>query len=452
MSDDDLDERFAEVISDATSDAPPPTEPLPRGVQRFVIRAELDESDPLIWREFEMRSDLTLDVLHEVLQVAFSWNGTHLHRFTKDASLFGDDVVAFVSEYEDLESDDSDTIFPERRVPLYAVLGPTDSELHYVYDYGDQWAVTLAFLGEHDPRPDDPPIRAIDGARAAPPDDSGGAVDGATLARLLEDPEAFDLEALNTAFGSLMFQLLASGVDGRLVDMVDRLYGSELGHRLVMRLADLLVARVPPTDAERETALAPYLWFLDQTAGDGIQLTSAGYIPPALVKEAAEVIPSMRVWIGGVHREADTFPVHDFRQSLQGLGLIRKYRGRLVRTKLGTQAREDLSVLWRIIRVGISAFPHDGYPAHEMLLTLLHAATTIGHPIDRREIAATLTEIGWHNATGEPVRDYLVASSRGLPMAVLEELGEVTTLADSKRVLSPVARALARDALLLGTR
>lgn len=450
MPDDDLDERFAEVIS-GVEESTPLTLPLTRNTRILRIRAELDRSDPLIWREFEIRSDLTLDILHEVLQVAFAWNGTHLHRFTYDSSLFGDDLVSFVGEYEESETDD-DSTFPERRVALHTVLGTPDDELHYVYDYGDHWAVTLTLVSTRAPRRDDPPIRMIDGRRAAPPDDSGGRADGASLARLLDDPEAFDPDTLNAAFDSLMFQLLTAGVDGRLVDMVDRLYGTELGHRLVMRLADLLVRRRPPSDAERLEALAPYIWFLDHTAGDGIKLTSAGFLPPTLVKQAADVIPSMRVWVRGVNREADAHPVHEFRQSLQSLGLIRKYRGHLVRTKLGTRCHSDPTVLWGVIRRAISAYPHDGYPAHEMLLALLHAATTIGAPIDRAELADTLSAVGWRDSEGASVRDYLVATPWTMPIAVLTELGEVRTLAATKRVLSPVARELAREALLLGTR
>lgn len=48
----------------------------------YLIRCELEDSDPLVWRELEIRSDTTLDVLHWVLQEAFAWEDRHLHRFS----------------------------------------------------------------------------------------------------------------------------------------------------------------------------------------------------------------------------------------------------------------------------------------------------------------------------------------------------------------------------------
>jgi len=51
-------------------------------VRIFRVRVELRHSKPRIWRRLELRSDLTLDVVHRVLQTAFSWTDTHLWRFS----------------------------------------------------------------------------------------------------------------------------------------------------------------------------------------------------------------------------------------------------------------------------------------------------------------------------------------------------------------------------------
>lgn len=48
----------------------------------FRVRVDLDHSAPPIWRRIDLRSDQTLDVLHQVLQVAFGWDDYHLHRFS----------------------------------------------------------------------------------------------------------------------------------------------------------------------------------------------------------------------------------------------------------------------------------------------------------------------------------------------------------------------------------
>jgi hypothetical protein len=39
----------------------------------FRIRVDLDTAQPPIWRRLELRSDLTLDVVHQVLKAAFDW-------------------------------------------------------------------------------------------------------------------------------------------------------------------------------------------------------------------------------------------------------------------------------------------------------------------------------------------------------------------------------------------
>ena len=52
------------------------------GVSVFRVRADLAGAKPPIWRRVELRSDLTLDRVHEVLQVAFEWTDSHLHRFS----------------------------------------------------------------------------------------------------------------------------------------------------------------------------------------------------------------------------------------------------------------------------------------------------------------------------------------------------------------------------------
>ena len=46
------------------------------------FRIELQESDPLIWREIEVPGDSTFWDLHVAIQDAMGWLDYHLHRFT----------------------------------------------------------------------------------------------------------------------------------------------------------------------------------------------------------------------------------------------------------------------------------------------------------------------------------------------------------------------------------
>ena len=68
-----------------------------------------------------------------------------------------------------------------------------------------------------------------------------------------------------------------------------------------------------------------YVWFLDRAKDGGIELTSAGYLKPTDVDAASRVVPAMGDWIGKNNRESLAAPLLDFRQSLQAIGLLRKY-------------------------------------------------------------------------------------------------------------------------------
>jgi hypothetical protein len=56
----------------------------------------------------------------------------------------------------------------------------------------------------------------------------------------------------------------------------------------------------------------------------GIPLTGAGYLKPADVEAASEVVPAMADWIGKNNREAHCGPLLHFRLNLQAVGLLRQ--------------------------------------------------------------------------------------------------------------------------------
>ncbi len=47
-----------------------------------TIRMELLDSDPLIWREVEVPTAITLKVLHDTIQIVMNWFDYHLWEFT----------------------------------------------------------------------------------------------------------------------------------------------------------------------------------------------------------------------------------------------------------------------------------------------------------------------------------------------------------------------------------
>ena len=47
-----------------------------------TVRIELRDSDPLIWRQIEVPTSITLKVLHDIIQAAMGWFDYHLWEFT----------------------------------------------------------------------------------------------------------------------------------------------------------------------------------------------------------------------------------------------------------------------------------------------------------------------------------------------------------------------------------
>lgn len=110
----------------------------------FCVRVDLDDARPSIWRRLDLRSEVTLDVLHQVLQAAFSWDDYHLHRFSLGGRPFDRVSQVFLCPYDADNPEFEDGDGPEAsQVRLDQTLHDLGDKLHYLYDYGDNWELTL---------------------------------------------------------------------------------------------------------------------------------------------------------------------------------------------------------------------------------------------------------------------------------------------------------------------
>jgi hypothetical protein len=105
------------------------------------LHVALEETFPPVWRRLEVASDLGLDDLHDVLQVAYGWEDRHLYRFTTGPQLRPGD--AFVSPDDLRESEPDDEGAPAWQVRIDELLGVPGDRLYYQYDYGDNWWLTI---------------------------------------------------------------------------------------------------------------------------------------------------------------------------------------------------------------------------------------------------------------------------------------------------------------------
>jgi hypothetical protein len=410
----------------------------------FRVRVDLKRSRPPIWRRLELRSDLTLDVVHRVLQTAFSWTDTHLWRFSLGGEPFGRAGQAFLCPWDVEEGDFADDgAVPASEVRLDETMQDVGDALHYVYDYGDNWELALRLENVSAAPADCPSAVIIAGRRAAPPEDCGGITDGAELAELLENPGSLEIDMLNTSLRSPYIALTEHNLDRRLIDLIDRLAYSPLGDDLQTRAVALMSDPEPPDGKELDESFRAFTWFLDRAADGGIPLTAAGYLRPVDVAAVAHVLPTMGGWIGKANRESETTPVLHFRKVLQALGLLRKHKGALRLTRAGASAQQAREELWNHLADRLVPAA-DGFDTDAAVLLLAYAATSAESEIPLDDVAAAITTVGWR-ADSQPIerRDLY-----GIP--ALEVLRNVTTKpttwADRWRI-SQAAAKLARAAL-----
>ena len=440
-------------------------------VVTFRVRADIVGEKPPIWRRLDLRSSMTLDALHDVLQAAFGWTDSHLHRFSAGGDGWDHDAQLFLCPFDVDEGEDDGV--PEHGVRLDEVVANAGDRLFYLYDYGDNWQVVLRVEAVLPTEGAVPLAVCIDGRRAAPPEDSRG-LDGAELFAVQGDPARFDPREVNDELGDLRFGLREVGVPASVISVIDRLRYLP-GMEGVETAAKTLLEEVPAVSAgERDAALRAWTWFLEQAGEGGIELTSAGYLRPAEVVEASAVVPAMGPWIGTHNRESQSGPLLHFREALIRDGFLRKYRGRLLLTRIGRAGRADAGRVWdalvaryravvdgeRVMRGRAGALPADYARDATVCLLLMVAGggrlttrvldgsrrpSTGGLCLD--DVAAWLTMLGWRRGTdpvaggdlfGEGVRD------------VLENLWDGPRDRDDRGEMSVVARQFAREVLRRG--
>ncbi len=171
----------------------------PASSRALIIRASLEYITPPIWRELSIPEHFTLAQLHRALQLTFGWLDCHLYRFTAGATHYADPRAEVGAKNA-------------TKTTLAALAFPPQSTLTYVYDFGDDWEHVLVVQRIHEYAPDDRRAAVLlDGARACPPEDSGGPPGYAQLLTARSDPtdpdHAAALEWLGPSFDPERFDL-----------------------------------------------------------------------------------------------------------------------------------------------------------------------------------------------------------------------------------------------------
>ncbi len=135
----------------------------------YQLRIALSEVAPPLWRVIEVPSDFSLDWLHDVIQWSMGWEHEHEYRFFRGEFAYVERPQVHLLELgKELDA---------TQHSLEKVFGKRGRYLRYVYDMVDSWWHHLWLEDVFAAAPETAYPRLVDGARACPPEGSGGVAD-----------------------------------------------------------------------------------------------------------------------------------------------------------------------------------------------------------------------------------------------------------------------------------
>ena len=142
--------------------------------KEYHIRIKLNNAPVPVWRELRVPSNISLELLAQVIIEAMGWYNSHLHQFRKGDTLF--------KNTEDLKESMQFIGFGMPRImhdankfSLGNVLKEKGDRMQFEYDFGDSWThdVWVKGIREYDAG-EEPEVVLLKGKGACPPEDCGG--------------------------------------------------------------------------------------------------------------------------------------------------------------------------------------------------------------------------------------------------------------------------------------
>ncbi len=183
----------------------------------YLLRIELKDFKPAIYREVLVAPDITLRAMHKVIQAAMGWENAHLYTFAlplRATESFW--KIPNLRKWQKPNPDSwGEAMGNDAKVRLCELLIAPKQRLLYLYDFGDEWLHTitlLAFSEAHVPLP-----HLLKAQNGCPPEDCGGPPGAENWAAAWYDATHEDHETALDMFGeqepgSLDFAALQAAV------------------------------------------------------------------------------------------------------------------------------------------------------------------------------------------------------------------------------------------------
>ena len=312
-----------------------------------------------------------------------------------------------------------------------------DGPLWYEYDMGDGWVHRIDLIERAPARDGEPLATIVTGERRAPFEDSGGLGGYAEKVAILQnpahpehsdiagwvhsvaapwgstDPESADLDGVqgeldarftSAAAGPSTFVDPERGIhqDSPLVLLAEALpphLRSNL-RRHLSATGVLDAVTVDPVSAVQ--LMRPYQWLLERVGPDGLALTPAGFLPPAVVRACVDELGWYEPWMGQANREQSTPDVRRLRESAEGLRLVRKSKGRLSVVARARKIADDPVALFEAVaRMSLRQRMRDLDRLASTLLMLGLADGTITSSEDAEDfVVGIVSDMGYADPSG----------------------------------------------------
>ncbi len=143
----------------------------------YLLKIRLLDIEPEIWRRFVVPSSITLDRLHDVIQIVMGWTDSHLHEFKIGKKRY--------TEYPQYEDDGLEC----GKYRLGDLIKQKNRIFDYMYDFGDDWQHELILEANRYFNPQENfEVTCVGGERACPPEDVGGTMGYFEFCEAISDP------------------------------------------------------------------------------------------------------------------------------------------------------------------------------------------------------------------------------------------------------------------------
>ncbi len=156
----------------------------------YLLKIQLLDIEPAIWRRFVVPASISLDRLHDVIQIIMGWHDSHLHQFTIGKKRY--------TEYPESKEDGLEG----GKYRLGELIKRKGRTFNYLYDFGDDWEHELTLEESRYSHPAlETGFACIDGERACPPEDVGGIPGYLEFCNILKNPDHEEYENCVEWFG-----------------------------------------------------------------------------------------------------------------------------------------------------------------------------------------------------------------------------------------------------------